>query len=128
MSTGPVDPSHSDVIGLTAILNELTSVLAAGGFGVELRDPYREYGTNLAGRDLKISRTDVPAYYAAVKAIAEADGTRLVAHSATYLAPGFVRRVWSPGKDLPGAYGEIAQFITQGFNDFRAAETAHRAS
>lgn len=116
------------MVGLTAILNELTSVLCAGGFGVELRDPYREYGTDLAGRDLKISHADVPAYYAAVKATAQADGTRLVAHSATYLAPGFVRRVWSPGSDLPRAYRDIEQFITQSFNEFRAAETAHRAS
>jgi hypothetical protein len=126
--TDPIDLNHPDVVRLTEILQQLTAMFSAGGFQSEIRDPYTEYGSEIPGRDMKITHVDVPAYYAVVKASAPSGETRLVAQSATFNRPGLTGHGWSPQSDVSSVYGQIVQFITQKFNDFRRDESSHRRS
>jgi hypothetical protein len=128
MVIDPTDLSHPDMVRLTEVLQQLTTMLATGGYQTEMRDPYKEYGTEVPGRDMKITHVDAPAYYAAVKTTAQPDGTRLVAHSATFHRPGFTRCVWSSVSDPAAAYGEIVQFIAKNYSDFRRDEFSQRSS
>jgi hypothetical protein len=126
MSEVPSEPDHPDVLQLTGILQQLTPLLATLGFQIELREPYREYKTNACGRDLKITHSDTPAYYAAIKAIARSDGTHFVAQSATFVRPGLVRRAWPAVTDRDVLFTEIARFMTAHYAEFRQQETLER--
>jgi hypothetical protein len=128
MSPEPIGLNDPHVIHLTDILQQLTTMLSMGGFQSELREPYREYGLEIPGRDLKITHPDAPAYYAAVKATVQRGATRLVAYSATFSLPGYAKQAWSVEDDREPVYGHVVQFITKHYSDFRRDELQHRRS
>ncbi len=128
MPIAPIELNGPDMVRVTAVLQELTSLFATAGFEAELREPYREYGTEIPGRDLKLTHPEVPAYYAAVKVSARTEGLRLIAQSATFLAPGLTVRTWANHTAEPAPSSEVLRFVQESFEGFRRDEKAHRRS